>query len=139
MEKYLLPDSKKIKGPWLLTEANLNELSKIIEDIWIRLSNNYELEIEKELKYRMPIQQKTPEKIREEIKERYPYNSYKKDVLISFKSSKKKKYNSLEDVIKDYDLNDQLVTEIEIDYQIGSGNFRFEVSKSNPYELPVIR
>ena len=70
MGQLIIPNEIKIKGPWILSENDLEELDDVLMEIDRLINKSYHIEIEKEIEKKFPELKKWDEKItREEAKE----------------------------------------------------------------------
>lgn len=134
MSEFILPRSFEIDGPWLIDENKLLELSDILNEILekLKIQNKYEAEkfiIENNLDKNKDA---NFEKLVDDlIRDRYPYDQFRQDIIVKFKKSKKKVYNNINEFIKDFHIKDELVIGFEIIYTIGSNNLNIDISRAN--------
>ena len=102
-KKFISPNRRTESGPWLLNENKLENLSKVLDEILKTL---------------------------DEYNDCDNSNNDIANVFVHFRSGKSTKYQSFEEVIKDTDLSEQLITEVEINYIRGYNSLSLNITKS---------
>lgn len=140
MGQLIIPNEIKIKGPWILSENELEELDEILKEIESLINESYHIELEKEIEKEFPELRKWDEKItREEAKEkienRYSFSSSEKYAILIAKDGKRLKDSTLVGILKDKNIKDFSPSELQFEIQKGPIKFRLEISSKYNGEL----
>ena len=133
MGQLIIPNEIKIKGPWILSENELEELDEILKEIEDLINESYNIELNKKIDEELTEQRKWNEKItREEVKEkienRYSFFSSERFAILIAKDGKRLKDSSLIGILKDKNIKDFSPSELQFDIQKGSIRFQLEIS-----------
>jgi len=127
MGQIIHPDSYDYKGPWLLGRADFVELEKIISTADELLQKAFEIEVAETVKSENGNlnDQELQEKITK-AKSRYPYDKKNKVAYFKAKNETKLAGNTLNDILKDKNINSFSPKEFHSTIQYGN-NIKFTI------------
>jgi len=140
MGQLIIPNEIKIKGPWILSENDLEELDDVLMEIDRLINKSYHIEIEKEIEKKFPELKKWDEKItreeaKEKIKNSYPFSNSEKYAILIAKDGKKLVDSSLIGILKDKSINDFSPSILHFEIRKGPISYRLVISSIYNGEL----
>ena len=140
MGQLIIPNEIKIKGPWILVEAQLEELDEVLNAIEEKIDQSYEIELEKEVEKELPRLRQWEENLTKdeaelEVKNSYPFSNNEKFAVLLSKDGKKLKDATIIGLLKDKNINDFAPTELQIEIKKGNINFKLEINSTYNGEL----
>ncbi|MFV0593013.1 MAG: hypothetical protein ACK5M7_16680 [Draconibacterium sp.] len=133
MGKLIIPNEINIKGPWILDENQLEDLSEILALIEDKINSAFEVEFKNEIERKINERREWDKnldeaKIESETSNYYPYNNKEKYAILISKDRKIIKDLTIIDLLKDQKIKDFNPSELQVEINKGSNQFRLEIS-----------
>lgn len=143
MGQIILPTERKIQGPWLLDNKNLNELHQTLLFIDEKLTESFNILLKKEAEstqleeYEKWKREITIEEAKQKVEKYSSFNSSDKYALVTTKQGKKIKNEDLLGLLKDSQIDEFNPSELNVYIKKGPCEFTFEVSDKYDGELEI--